>query len=114
MHQTKQNALMGCGESCAQKESAANHKNAKGGAEGCGHHSNSAAAQRQSILEALRKGPVSTLHARRDLDVMHPGGRVLELRSYGHQILTAWSYEPTECGKLHRVGKYVLLQEARE
>lgn len=94
-------------------KNAANHKNAKGGAEGYKHNSNSAAAQRQRILEALREGPVSTLHARSHLDVMHPGGRVLELRSYGHQILTAWSHEPTECGKLHRVGKYVLLQEAR-
>lgn len=26
------------------------------------------------------------------------------------QILTAWSYEPTDCGKLHRVARYVLVK----
>jgi len=36
---------------------------------------------------------------------------VKELRhNEGHQILTAWSYEPTDCGKLHRVARYVLLK----
>lgn len=71
---------------------------------------NSAAAQRVRLLTALRHGPVSTIDARRPpLDVMHPAQRVLELRAAGFNVLTAWSHEPTDAGKLHRVAKYVLV-----
>ena len=72
---------------------------------------NSTEAQRQRLLAALRRSPVTTIEARRDLDILHPAGRVKELRhNEGHQILTAWSYEPTDCGKLHRVARYVLVK----
>lgn len=70
---------------------------------------NSLEAQRRRLLEALRAGPVSTVDARRALDIMHPGGRVMELRRKGLLIVTHYSQEPTECGRLHRVGKYVLM-----
>ncbi len=74
-------------------------------------HDNSASAQRNRLLEALSRRPISTIEARRDLDILHPAGRVKELRhNEGHQILTAWSYEPTDCGKLHRVARYVLVK----
>jgi hypothetical protein len=72
---------------------------------------NSAAAQRGRVLVALRSGPKSTLHLRRDCDVLAPAARVLELKQRGHHILTHWVNEPTDCGKLHRVALYVLLQE---
>lgn len=71
-------------------------------------HSNTAAAQRQRILRALRAGPVSTIYARRNLDILHPAGRVRELRLIGHRIKTAWTHETTDCGKVHRVGLYVM------
>lgn len=70
---------------------------------------NSAASQRQRLLEALRQRSLSTLDARRELDVMHPAARVMELRQEGANIITHWSREPTECGGLHRVARYVLL-----
>ena len=74
-------------------------------------HDNSASAQRNRLLAALRRRPVTTIEARRELDILHPAGRVKELRhNDGHQILTAWSYEPTDCGKLHRVARYVLVK----
>lgn len=73
---------------------------------------NSASAQRQRILDALKNSPLSTIEARRDLDVMHPGARIMELRKRGHQIITVWNLEPTECGREHRVGKYFLLKMA--
>lgn len=67
-----------------------------------------AETQRDRILTALHEGPVSTVECRRHLDVMHPAMRVLELRAIGLRIDTVWSLEPTECGRLHRMGRYVL------
>ena len=64
--------------------------------------------QRDRVLAALQEGPLSTVEARRWLDVMHPAMRVLELRAIGLRIDTVWSVEPTECGRLHRMGRYVL------
>lgn len=72
-------------------------------------NNNSAQAQRQRLLDALRKSPVSTIAARRELDIMMPAARVHELRHrFGLVIDLIWVQEPTDCGKLHRVGLYVL------
>jgi len=71
--------------------------------------SNNAKAQRQKLLQALRQKPLSTLEARRELDILHPAARVQELKATGHHIITHWSEEPSECGELHRVARYVLL-----
>lgn len=73
---------------------------------------NTASAQRARILSALKIAPISTIECRRDIDVMHPAARVLELRAAGHEIHTFWNLERTECGRLHRVAKYVLLKLA--
>lgn len=74
--------------------------------------SNSSAVQRQRLLAALRKSPMSTLQIRRELDILGVAPRVLELRRAGHKIITNWQAEATEAGKLHRVALYVLLGEA--
>ena len=71
-------------------------------------HTNTATAQRARLLDELRCRPVSTLDARRKLDILHPAGRVLELRRAGVQIVTFWVTEPTDCGKTHRIAPYVL------
>lgn len=71
-------------------------------------HGNSSSEQRTRILRALSDAPITTLYARRDLDVMHPGGRIMELRRNGHLIDTVWTEEATDCGKVHRVALYVL------
>ncbi len=68
----------------------------------------SSAEQRKRLLERLQHQPVSTLEARRELDVLHPAGRVQELRESGFNIVTHWSLEPSECGQSHRVARYVL------
>lgn len=71
-------------------------------------HKNTNQAQRSRLLEALRKAPVSTICARRDLDIMMPAARIHELRHrFGHQIDLIWVNEPSECGEFHRVGMYV-------
>lgn len=70
---------------------------------------NSTQAQRNRLLDALRVGPVTTIEARRNLDILMPAARVHELRHReGYDIVTYRSQEPTECGKLHSVARYVL------
>lgn len=73
-------------------------------------NANSLAAQRQKLLGWLRsKGRISTLTARRDLDILAPAARIFELRHrFGQSIDLVWVRESTDCGKLHRVGLYVL------
>lgn len=76
---------------------------------------NSVEAQRQRLLEHIRcHGSINTIEARRDLDIMHPGGRVLELRKKGEPIQTIWTSAVTEAGKTHRVGRYVLTRQSEE
>lgn len=70
----------------------------------------SARAQRQRIEAWLREhGSIDTLTARRELDVLIPAARIHELRHrHGLRIDLVWIDRPTDCGKTHRVGKYVL------
>jgi hypothetical protein len=78
-------------------------------------HSNAAAAQRARLLMELRRnGFVTTIGARRDLDVLHPAMRILELRRAGHPIVTVWTREATACGKLHRVARYLMTPSCKK
>ncbi|NMV41838.1 helix-turn-helix domain-containing protein [Ralstonia insidiosa] len=72
---------------------------------------NSAAAQRERILTALRDGPLTTLQARSELDTLHPAARVQELRAEGHSITTVWAWDFSAAGFPHRVARYVLTPE---
>ncbi|CAE6946238.1 hypothetical protein R69608_05536 [Paraburkholderia nemoris] len=75
-------------------------------------YSNDATAQRNRILAALRThGSLTTLEARRRLDVLHPAARVMELRDAGFLISTVWSVDHNELGSQHRVARYHLLSE---
>ncbi|WP_211236363.1 helix-turn-helix domain-containing protein [Desulfovibrio inopinatus] len=69
---------------------------------------NSAAAQRNRILAALRKGSLTTLEARRLLNVLHPAARVQELRQLGFDIVTVRCEYITQEGRLLRVARYIL------
>lgn len=71
-------------------------------------HENSLTAQRRRILDFLRIHPLDTLTARKELDVMHPAGRVMELRKQGIGIITTKIKRRSDCGKFHRVACYVL------
>lgn len=59
--------------------------------------------------EELRKGPLSTTRARKELDILAPAARIYELR-HGRNlnIQTHWTEEITEQGIKHRVALYVL------
>jgi hypothetical protein len=70
---------------------------------------NATCEQRKRLLERLRVGTVSTLEARRDLDIMHPAARVMELRNAGYQIDRLTVEEPSDCGRMHKVARYLLV-----
>ncbi|WP_080709670.1 helix-turn-helix domain-containing protein [Cupriavidus metallidurans] len=73
---------------------------------------NSAAAQRNRILAALRThGSLTTLEAQRRLDCLRPAARVCELRNLGFLISTVWQWDHTPEGMPHRVARYCLLSE---
>jgi hypothetical protein len=73
----------------------------------------SRADQATRLREALRVYPVSTFEARRYLDIMHPAGRVQELRESGNQIDTLRVSEESDVGRPHRIAVYVLRNESR-
>jgi hypothetical protein len=70
---------------------------------------NSLAAQRQRLLAWLKKhGKITTIEARRELDIMSPASRVLELRR-NFEIELQWVWCQTDSRSTwHRVGLYVL------
>ena len=72
-------------------------------------HDNSTQAQRNRLLDALRCGPITTVEARRNLDIMMPASRIFELREDGFQIETVWVWQVTDANNAHRVARYVLM-----
>lgn len=78
-------------------------------------YSNSASSQRARILEHFANCPrLSTIEAREEYGILHPGGRVMELRKNGYQIDTHWIFAPDSNGVLHRIGQYVFQGQGKE
>lgn len=74
------------------------------------HSGNDAVTQANRSLAAFEQfNSLTTQDLRQDLDIMHPAGRVKELRTRGFEILTYWDDYPTACGKKHRMARYVYL-----
>lgn len=71
----------------------------------------SAEAQRIMLQERLRIGSVTTLEARRELEVLAPAARIWELRALGYAIDTVRVSQATETGITHNVAMYVLRSE---
>lgn len=70
----------------------------------------SRAMQRLALLRWLQEHQqITTLQARNDLGIMHPAGRVKELRESGCDIATYWQWEADATGKEHKQGLYLLL-----
>lgn len=79
------------------------------------HNDNSAHSQRMRLLAAFEaRRSVTTIEARRDLDILMPAARVFELRARGFEIETIWTNALTECGRRHRVARYVLMGQHHE
>lgn len=73
------------------------------------YQGNTAANQRERLLLALRSlGSITTLEARKGMDILSPASRIIELRRFGVSIKTQWVKQATDCGRSHRVGLYVL------
>ena len=69
----------------------------------------SRAMQRAALLHWLQSHQrITTLQARNELGIMHPAGRVQELRDAGNDIATHWQWEADATGKEHKQGLYVL------
>lgn len=75
---------------------------------------NSSEAQRQRILETLHNRSLTTLEARRELDVLHPAARIMELRKQGYDIQTVRVPDLTSEGFAHYVARYILRQSRQE
>lgn len=78
-----------------------------------GNYHNSAEAQRQRLyLYLLKNGSITTCEARRELDILCPAARVMELRRRGLEIDLIWVDDLSEMSQPHRVGRYILTGEA--
>jgi len=78
-------------------------------------HSTSVEAQRARLLARLQIGALDTFTARRELHVMHPGGRIKELRAAGHPIRTERVTLTDEDGITHNgVALYYLSSTSAE
>ncbi|VVQ14212.1 hypothetical protein PS934_04064 [Pseudomonas fluorescens] len=65
-------------------------------------HDTSTAAQRVRLLECLRLGPVDTITARRELNIMAPAPRAKELRKASNPIHTHLIRLKDDQGRPHR------------
>lgn len=74
----------------------------------------SASAQRKRLLAALQtQGPLNTIDARDNLNIMMPASRIKELRQQGHQIHTDRISITDRNGFVHgNVARYVLVKLA--
>lgn len=74
------------------------------------YNDNSAFSQRARILDWFKLyHSLTTEQARREMDIMSPAPRILELRKRGYDIMMYWADYPTADGQLHRMAKYVLM-----
>ena len=79
------------------------------------HNDNYAHTQRLLMLAAFEKQhSLTTIEARRELDIMMPAARVFELRAMGYDIATVWTQGVTECGRKHRSARYVFRKPRHE
>ena len=74
---------------------------------------NSLSAQRRSLLEWLRnRGPIDTLTARRELNILMPASRIKELKNQGYIFHTQRITITDEQGRSHsNIAQYTLIGE---
>ena len=70
------------------------------------------ASQQGAILAALRVGPLTTVTSREALGVLHPAGRIMELKRLGFTIETRKVRRFDADGRPHTVAEYVLIEGA--
>ena len=102
----------------APKSSTAPTRERRGGKGNAGNtfsvHDTSTGAQRMRLLAHLRHASITTIQARRDLNILMPAARVKELRERGCNIVTRRIDLPDDLGRLHhRVAMYSLAGDAK-
>ncbi|QND83419.1 Helix-turn-helix domain-containing protein [Chromobacterium vaccinii] len=71
-------------------------------------------AQCFRLLNALKIGPVTTFEARTRLNILHPAGRIADLRGAGNSIGTERVTITDENGHKHSgIARYTLLSECQ-
>ena len=69
-------------------------------------------AQRARLLAWLKQGPIDTISARRDLNILAPAARIIELRFAGYPISTQRITLTDDQGRTHnRIALYFLSSE---
>lgn len=78
-------------------------------------HDTSGNAQRARLLARLQLGPVDTLTARSELNILMPAARIKELKDMGHDIRSHRITRADEQGHTHRgISLYYLSTAAAE
>lgn len=77
-------------------------------------HDISREAQQARILCWLKENPRLTTFEARARGIVHPAGRIKELREKGVKILTSWVTEPDDQGTPHRIAQYIYCGMAQE
>lgn len=68
-------------------------------------------AQRARLLSWLEAGPIDTITARRELNILMPAARIKELRERGHSIISQRISMTDEQGRTHHgIALYYLSQ----
>ena len=75
---------------------------------------NDANTQAKRLHKALQTvGPITTIEARRYLDILAPAARIFELRYRQNlEIVSTWQYDFSDAGVKHRIGRYTLVNQA--
>ena len=75
---------------------------------------NDANTQAKRLLIALKVlGSITTLEARKGLDILAPAARIFDLRYRdGQRIALTWERTFTDAGVKHRIGRYTLMPQA--
>lgn len=72
--------------------------------------SNRLTVQRERLIKHLKlNGSITTAKAREELAIMHPAGRIKELRGKGYLIETHRINDADISGTIHKQALYVLL-----
>lgn len=78
-----------------------------------GLNNTTALAQRHRLLERLKSGPIDTLLARRELNILMPAARIKELKDQGHEIHPQYITITDEHGHTHHgIALYTLIKLA--
>jgi hypothetical protein len=78
-------------------------------------YNNSAHSQCLRLLARLKQGPVNTVEARHELDILGVAQRIWDIRhKMGYEVKTFWQTGSNPGGSSHRIALYVLSQSTFE